>query len=99
MKPQLSDSTKKEIQDYFEKQLLSKDRLYYKADNLLDEMLRACDFVYIADGGSVIHSRKWCGHVPTNMVPFDVAVRFGYTKPCKTCGHGTYVERLLSEII
>lgn len=99
MSTQFSEGTKKEITELFEKTVVNKTYLYREANNALEMMLHLCDFVYVADGGSVVHSQRMCRNAYNTMVPVKVAVKFGYTKPCKACGMGTYVERLLSEII
>lgn len=98
MPPRLSDSTINEINGFFEELLTSKRYIFTEANSTLEMMLRSCKFVYVTDGGSVIHSRRSCGSAFNSMVPLDLAIKFGYTKPCKTCGRGSYVEKLLSEI-
>lgn len=97
MRPQLSENAKNEIHDYFEKLIISKKYLHSEATSTLEMMLRSCGFVYVTEGGSVVHSRRTCGNVYNCMLPVDMAVRFGYKKPCSTCGRGSYVEQLLAE--
>ena len=58
-------------------------------------MLRSCGFVYIADRGSVIHANSLCGTGYNSLVPIDIALKYGYTRPCKTCACRTYVESLI----
>ena len=58
-------------------------------------MLRSCGFVYIADRGSVIPANSLCGTGYNSLVPIDIALKYGYTRPCKTCACRTYVESLI----
>ena len=97
MKYRLSESTIKEINDFFLAQEYTKNHLSMDARGANEMMLRSCGFVYIAGRGSVIHAKSICGTGYNRLVPMDIALEFGYTRPCKTCACGTYIESLLRE--
>ena len=97
MTHRLSDSTIKEINEFFAAQNYTKNHLTMDVRKANEMMLRSCGFVYIADRGSVIHANSLCGTWYNSLVPIDIALKYGYTRPCKTCACGTYVESLLRE--
>ena len=57
----LSDSTIKEINEFFAAENYTKNHLTMDARKANEMMLRSCGFVYIADRGSVIHANSLCG--------------------------------------
>lgn len=96
MSYQLSDSTIKEIQDFYHRDFISRDNLTWKIRTITDQLLKACDFVYVAEKGSVIHASYSCGAGFNTLVPIDIALKYGYNRPCKACASGTYVEDLIT---
>ncbi len=100
MKPfDLSESTIKEIQSFFYSRLenSSKANLWWAIRNADYEFYKACGFVFVTDGGSVIHSKTDCGNGYNIPVPLDLAYKKGYRKVCTKCGPGSYIEALLNE--
>lgn len=66
-------------------------------ENDVEALLKACDFVYVTESGKTIHANRFCGSGYANLVPFSHAVLHGYTKLCKKCAQGTYVEVLFEK--
>ena len=93
----VSDNTKAEVHNYVTKKLAnaSKRDLCYVSRDALEDLLKECGFVFIADNGSVIHSRRFCGNAYGDPVPFETAYKKGFRKLCSKCTPGTYVETLL----
>ena len=96
----LSEQFQEEINDYFRLRLskVGRGSIGHSADNVLDAFLRDCHFVYIADGGSVLHTEKFCSRsYSRGPVPFDIAYEKGYRTLCPKCARNSYIERLLEE--
>lgn len=93
----LSENTIEEIQAFYHRDFISKDNLGWKIRLLTEKMLQTCGFVYVAEKGSVIHACSSYGTGINSLVPIDIAQKYGYTRLCKTCAQGTYVEQLLLE--
>ncbi len=101
-KNMLSPQAMEEIEKYFKLRLASVSRgsIGYEADNALDDFLSDCNFVYVANGGSVIHTRKFCSRSYTaGAVPFSIAYEKGFRTLCPKCAKGSYVEKLLKDRI
>lgn len=96
----LSTQVKEEINDYFRFRLskVGKGSIGSRADDILEDFLLSCHFVYIADSGSVLHARKFCSRsYRTGPVPFEIAYERGYRTLCPKCAKGSFVEDLLRE--
>lgn len=94
----MNDEIKKNIFEYFDhKKYPTKVNLGRDVKNDVEDLLKACDFVYVTDSGKTIHANRFCGSGFANLVPFSHAVLHGYTKLCKKCAQGTYVEALFEK--
>lgn len=95
----LSENTIKDVQSFFYSRLehTSKANLWLSIRNVDYDFYRACGFVFVTDGGSVIHSKTDCGNGYNIPIPFDLACKIGYRKICSKCGPGSYIESLFDE--
>ena len=94
--PQVAEA----MEGYFRLRLAGVGRgsLADEAYRSLDDFLRDCHFVFIANGGSVLHSERYCGRTwSRGPVPFDLAYEKGFRTPCPKCAKGTYIDVLLSD--
>ncbi len=92
-----SDETVYEIIKYFRGQKYSSKReLYDKTEKHINELLKDCEFVYIAENGKVIHSIRYCGGVLCRHAHIEQAIKHGYNRMCPKCGAGSYAEVLFN---
>ena len=81
----MNDEIKKYIFEYFDhKKYPTKVNLGRDVEN-------------VTESGKTIHANRFCGSGYANLVPFSHAVLHGYTKLCKKCAQGTYVEVLFEK--
>ena len=96
--PQVAEA----MEGYFRLRIAGVGRGYFadEAYRTLDDFLRDCHFVFVANGGSVLHTERYCGRTYSKgPVPFDLAYEKGYRTACPKCAKGSYIERLLKDRI